>query len=281
MIEAVQGPIDYDDQGSGPTIVFVPGSFSTGAAWRPVVKALGDRFRVVTTSLLGYGGTFERRAGHDTSIGHEAEVVESVIRRAGAPVHLVGHSFGGAVSAVVCMRRLVDVRSLTFIEAPLPQILQCSGDREFYGQFRTMADGFVQAYRAGDAAAAARVIDFYGGDGAFAAFPPRVRDYIVETTPTNILDWSSVFAFEPPLSAFGAISIPTRGICGKDGHPAVKRIAEILCHALPRASLTTVPAASHFMISTHATQVAEIVSAHVAEAEGASVDAGKSGRAVS
>ena len=32
-----------------------------------------NKFRVVTTSLLGYGGTQERRSVGDTDIAHEAE----------------------------------------------------------------------------------------------------------------------------------------------------------------------------------------------------------------
>ena len=53
MIEDVRGRIEYDEQGSGPTLVLVPGSCSTGLAWRPVVKSLDGMFRCVTTSLLG------------------------------------------------------------------------------------------------------------------------------------------------------------------------------------------------------------------------------------
>ena len=65
MIEEPAGRIDYEETGDGPTIVFVPGSCSTGAAWRPVMTALGGGFRYVTTSLLGYGGTAERRTAAD------------------------------------------------------------------------------------------------------------------------------------------------------------------------------------------------------------------------
>jgi pimeloyl-ACP methyl ester carboxylesterase len=78
--------IEYGEVGTGPAIVLVPGSCSTGAAWRPVIACLKDRFRCVTTSLLGYGGTTERRSASDSSIVHEAEALEWVVRRAGEPV---------------------------------------------------------------------------------------------------------------------------------------------------------------------------------------------------
>ena len=61
MIEDISGNIDYEESGTGPTMVLVPGSCSTGAAWRPVIAAWQNRFRCVTTSLPGYGGTAERR----------------------------------------------------------------------------------------------------------------------------------------------------------------------------------------------------------------------------
>ena len=96
VLDRVRELIDYEETGTGPTIVLVPGSCSTGAAWRPVIAGLKDRFRCVTTSLLGYGGTGERRSADDASISHEVEAMEWVICKAGARVHLVGHSFGPA-----------------------------------------------------------------------------------------------------------------------------------------------------------------------------------------
>ena len=97
MIESEGGSIDYDECGDGPTVVLVPGSCSTGAAWRPVISQWENGFHCVTTSLLGYGGTAERRTAENTDISREAEIVEAVVRRADGPVHLVGHSFGGLV----------------------------------------------------------------------------------------------------------------------------------------------------------------------------------------
>ena len=56
-----RGRIEYREQGDGPVLVLVPGSFSTGAAWKGVAQALGRPWRIVRTSLSGYGETDERR----------------------------------------------------------------------------------------------------------------------------------------------------------------------------------------------------------------------------
>src|SRR6202171_1422517 len=112
MIEEPRGRIDFNECGSGPTIVLAPGSCSTGAAWRPVIATWNDRFHCVTTSLLGYGGTVERRTASDPAISHEAEALESVVSKAGSRVHLVGHSFGGLVAIAVALRKRVSLASL-------------------------------------------------------------------------------------------------------------------------------------------------------------------------
>jgi pimeloyl-ACP methyl ester carboxylesterase len=188
MIEEAQGRIDYDESGAGPTMVLVPGSCSTGAAWRPVMSAWNGRFRCVTTSLLGYGGSAERRRTGDASIVYEAEMLESVIRKAGGRVHLVGHSFGGLVALAVALRRRVPLASLVIVEAPAAELLRGCGEVEHYRAFRQMTDAYFASLRAANVEAIAGMIDFYGGAGTFASWPPRVRGYAVETTPVNIRD---------------------------------------------------------------------------------------------
>ncbi len=80
MIEDISGCIDYDESGAGPTVVLVPGSCSTGAAWRPVMAQWKTRFRVVTTSLLGYGAAIAG-AAHFMIATHAADVAGMITQR--------------------------------------------------------------------------------------------------------------------------------------------------------------------------------------------------------
>jgi pimeloyl-ACP methyl ester carboxylesterase len=138
MIDSSHGAIDYDESGTGQTIVLVPGSCSTGAAWRPVVSHWHNDFRCVTTSLLGYGRTAERRTAADADISYEAEVLASVVARAGGPVHLVGHSFGGLTALAVALRNRVPLLSLVIIEAPAQRAHSYSRAKFWSKKRRTM-----------------------------------------------------------------------------------------------------------------------------------------------
>jgi len=267
MIEDPRGQVEYEEIGTGPALVLVPGSCSTGAAWKPVMKALGNDFRFVTTSLLGYGATAERRTERDASVLHEAEMLETVVRKAGGKVHLVGHSFGGAVAFIVAMRKRVEIASLTVLEAPIPSLLSQCREDVHYRAFREMTDAYFAAWRGGDREAIRSMIDFYGGEGTWTAWPERVRAYAVATTPVNMLDWAS--AYDHPLSPeiLADIDVPTSVAVGAASHPAICRANGLAATAIRNATFKAIGGAAHFMISTHPAQVADLILANVRAAE--------------
>ena len=75
MIKVNDRHIDLVTSGAGPDILFVPGSFSTPAAWQSIQKHLPQRYRFLGTSLCGYGETTETRTRHDKSINDELSLI--------------------------------------------------------------------------------------------------------------------------------------------------------------------------------------------------------------
>ena len=260
--------IDYNECGHGPTIVLVPGSCSTGTAWRPLIAALDGHFRCVATSLPGYGGTAERRTAHDTSIAHVAEAVEAVILRAAAPVHLVGHSFGGLAALSVALRARVSLASVAILEPPAVTLLELDpGDQRHALAFRLMKTEYFAAHASGNQEAISAMIDFYGGAGTFASLPARVRAYAIETTRVNLVDWQSAYGFDIPPATLARLRLPTLVARGSGSHPAMQRITEILAERARCSSLMTIEGAAHFMISTHPHDVARLIAQHVERAD--------------
>ena len=113
--------IDYKETGDGPAILFVPGSFSTPTAWRPMQNHLSSDYRFVSTSLCGYGETEETRQLGDLDMSHQTRVIEAVAERIGAPLHLVGHSFGGTIALATALSGRVEVLSISISQTSAAQ----------------------------------------------------------------------------------------------------------------------------------------------------------------
>ncbi len=265
MLQDKHGQIDYGEEGMGPTIVFVPGSWASGSVWRRVIEALGGRFRTVTTSLPGYGGTRDRRTVADVSIDRQAEIVEAVIQRAGGPVHLVGHSFGALACLDIALCGLSPLMSLTLIEPVAFGLLCRQGETSLDEAFVAMRGAYLRAFEGGDKDAARLVIDYLDGEGSFDAMPPSTRQRMIEATATHVLDIRT--EFDPQLSAFGNILLPSLVIRGERSAQSLRRSTEILSGALANASLVTIPEAGHFMPVTYAEQLADRIGDHVSKAE--------------
>jgi hypothetical protein len=115
-------PIGYWRTGDGPPLVLVHGTSADHACWDPVLPALGEHFSVYAIDRRGQAGSGDAT---EHSLEREAEdvaaVIEAVAREHGAPVGLVGHSYG----AICCLEAALRLRGrllggLVLYEPPLP-----------------------------------------------------------------------------------------------------------------------------------------------------------------
>lgn len=254
---------DYSETGAGPAILFLPGSFGTGAGWKTVLGHLGDRYRTITTSLLGYGSTPDTRPDGNATMSQQVHLIDRIIERIGTAPHVVGHSYGGLSAIVHALTGQHRPRSLLLVEANPLGLLRAEGDQEHYTMFESMTRPYFGDFARGDAEAARHVIDFYGGPGTFDSMPAKVRSYVVATTAVNVRDWSSGTPFEPSRETLRSITVPTTVVRGGNGHPAMRRIAELLHDSIPSAQFVTIEGGSHFLPSSHPAEIAAVVQQHV------------------
>jgi pimeloyl-ACP methyl ester carboxylesterase len=250
---------DYAETGSGPALLFLPGSFGTGTGWKAVMGHLGDGYRMVTTSLLGYGATPDIRPDGNATMAQQVCLIDRIIDQIGTSPHVVAHSYGGLSATVHALTGRHRPASLFLVEANPLGLLRASGNLEHYGMFESMTGAYFADFARGDAEAARHVIDFYGGAGTFDSMPPKVRSYIVATTAVNVRDWSSGTPFEPNKETLQSIDVPTTVVRGENSHPAMRRIAELLHDSIPAAQLVTIEGGSHFLPSSHPAEIAALV----------------------
>lgn len=101
--------------GTGPGLVIVHGSLTTGDEWVPVASLLADRFTCFLMDRRGRG-----RSGDDPqySLSKEAEDIKAVLEAAGPNPYLLGHSYGAICTLETA--RAVSVAKLVLYEPPLP-----------------------------------------------------------------------------------------------------------------------------------------------------------------
>jgi pimeloyl-ACP methyl ester carboxylesterase len=129
-----------------------------------------------------------------------------------------------------------------------------------------MTELYVSAYRSGRVDAIQSMIDFYGGDGTFCAWPQRVRDYAIATTEVNIRDWACAYGFTLTRAMLAHVTTPTLVVYGEASHPAPKRANELIGWSIPDADVVMLGDAAHFMIASHPRQLAALLARHFAAA---------------
>jgi pyruvate dehydrogenase E2 component (dihydrolipoamide acetyltransferase) len=142
MLDAGGTRLRYLELGSGEgaPVLLLHGFGADLNSWMFTQPALAEGRRVVALDLPGHGGS-----GRDVGAGDGAALSQAVegflVALDWGPVHLVGHSLGGAIAALLAARRPDLVRTLTLIA---PAGLGPDINAAFI-------DGFVRASRRKDA----------------------------------------------------------------------------------------------------------------------------------
>ena len=254
---------DLSDRGSGKTLLMLPGSYATPAAWKGIVGDLTGSYRMLSTSLPGYGTTPEVRQKESPDVDPMIEFVGQVVDSIGEPVHVVGHSWGAHLALGALLRGRIAPLSLIAFEANPLFARPADQPFEWRPELDAMVEKFKAALAADDPSAAAIIIDFYSREGTFDAMPDSVRAYCQATAPTNLLDWYSASSFTPAFAEFAQVRVPVTLVRGGATPRAIVDVTDQLGANLPRARQRIVEGADHFLISTHTSQCAALIEEHI------------------
>jgi pimeloyl-ACP methyl ester carboxylesterase len=216
-------------------------SMSSRSQWRALSATLESRRHVVAVNLHGYGGNPLPPEGRAFAIEDEVDlVVERAGRALGCaqPMHVVGHSYGGAVALALARLRPNLVRSLTLFE---PVCFNLLGDSLYRHTVQLVAERISTFIGRGEPSRAAReFMDYWGGYGSYDAHSHEERqrfDGIVAKVP---LDFAAASA-GPPVAAYAEIAAPMLLMVGRSSLESVRTIAKALWAVMPRSHLEEIP----------------------------------------
>lgn len=96
---------------SPPTLVLLHGFTNTGASWRPVIQAVGERYRSIAPDIRGHGSASDTRP-----VTLEA-VVQDIAELTPGPFTLAGYSMGGRIALHAALALPERVKRLVLIGA--------------------------------------------------------------------------------------------------------------------------------------------------------------------
>jgi pimeloyl-ACP methyl ester carboxylesterase len=243
--------------GSGPAVVLLHSSGSSGRQWDALAETLKSRFRLHAVDLYGHGATPPWSGDRPLTLFDEAALVEPLLAAHPEGVHLVGHSYGGAVALKLALRHADRVRSLVLYEPVLFCLLfeynaQHAAAQQVLATATSIRNGVERGM---NEAAGRRFVDFWSGAGTWDAMPEQRRAVVTRRMPSVQPHFRALFNDTLSRAELAQLRMPTLCLTGAGTVAATRRIGELLRVALPAAHHEMLPEMGHLGPVTHASRV--------------------------
>jgi pimeloyl-ACP methyl ester carboxylesterase len=265
MINSVQA-----NSNATGTVIALHCSLGSGHQWARLAEALAGTHTFIAPDISGYGnnaGPFEL----PTTLSEEVDLLSTHFRKAAEPIHVVGHSYGGALAFKIATDSplAARVRSLTLIEPVLPTILRENGpDRPLYEHFVRLAHAVYEDLWNGQPSRAIdKFLAFWKGSEPAEELSAKARLRMIEHADKLAFDFTAALAEQNVTAAAAAIRVPTLLVSGGLSPYLTQRIVWRLASAIAGAKALHLPAAGHMLAISHAAAINPDIARHIARAD--------------
>jgi pimeloyl-ACP methyl ester carboxylesterase len=255
---------------SAGCVVALHCSLGSGRQWTRLAAELGSHTQFIAPDLSGYGshpGGFNL----PTTLAEEAALLHDRLHEADGPIHLIGHSYGGAVAFKLATASpfAERVRSLTLIEPVLPTLLRDdAADRRLHERFVRLAQDIYQDLWNGNVLETIdKFTEFWNGSGPVEPLSAAARLRMIERADKLAFDFTAALAEENVSAAAAALRVPTLLVSGGLSPYLTQRITARLASIIDGAQTRHLPAAGHMLPMTHAAVINPEIVRHIARAD--------------
>jgi len=255
-----------DSEDHLPCLIAVHCSGADSGQWRGLSAEMGPAFEVLTPNLIGAGNGVTWPGTHPFTLLDEARTIIDMIDVCRGEVHLVGHSYGGAVVLKAASARPDRVASL-FLYEPVPfhilRDLGSAGDRDL-AEIEALAGAVTAGLLTGAyQAAAENFVNYWAGAAAWQAMNQGTQAGMIGWLRKAPLEFRAVLHDDTPLADYRRIAGPALVMRGEAANAPCRRMAEALAGQLPCVIQEILPGAGHMGPMTHAAKVQARIAAHV------------------
>lgn len=255
--------IAYHTSGSGTPVLMAHCSSDSHRQWS-FVDALLPGYQLIAPDLIGYGGSDAWPTRGDMPFNADAQVIDALIQQNTEAVHLIGHSYGGAMCLETIVLQLqanrLKVKSLLLIEPIYFHLLKNSRYADQWLAIQAVGDNCTACIEAGDLSAAADIfMGFWIGDAQWQQMPDKHKQVIIPTMAKVGDELRGLDRFTSTMSTFDALDIPVTVIRGERSPQPARAVAELLAEQITQAELVEIPGAGHMIPQSHPAAIGEVI----------------------
>ena len=118
LIQSGERLVYTEQAGRGDPVVLLHGFGASSYSWREVIPELSGRYRVIALDLFGFGWTERPENGRPFTRDDQVELVLGVMDSLEIDsAHIVGHSYGGAITMALAADHPERVRSMVLVDS--------------------------------------------------------------------------------------------------------------------------------------------------------------------
>ena len=248
-----------------PVVVLLHASAGSSRQWSELTEALAPSFDVHAIDLHGHGAQPAWHGPAPLSLVHEVQLLAPLLRDAGR-VHVVGHSYGGAVALQLAVSHPGAVASIAAFEPMVYHWLMDATSPALDAQVSDPARSALtlagaahvtaEALLRGACHEAGRVfVDYWSGMGTWELLPPAQREAIAGRMRSVHQQFGAVLRAGFGRAQVARVPAPMLLMSGEHSVPVGRHVAAQLRAALPQAEHVTLPGMGHMGPVTHARAV--------------------------
>lgn len=257
---------------TGPYVLCIHSFSSSSAQYQGLAERLAPGFRVRAADLYGHGSSPSWAQERRFTLADEAAPLEGLLPD-GGPAHLVGHSYGAAVALRIASANRVRVRSMALYEPAIWGTLShlLPGEPATL-EIEAVRDETIHLIDSGQLEAATeRFIDYWAGQGTWAAASEHRRPKLVATVRSLRAAWIATFVEQWSTAALHSLETPCLLLTGTHSTAAARRAILLLRDMLPAATVIEFDGVGHLGPVTHPQAVDAAIEAFLLSNSGRSI----------